>query len=123
MSDQVEILRSIAAANAQEIAGIDAHLAAVVEIVEAVEHRWKKNSDARGDSRLHVQHFGSLALRFNGELAAVVLSRLSHLLRAEHSPFKPKVRSDIDLGAVGRHDLAVVEAHCTDFEKQSRRIA
>lgn len=118
---QVEVLRQLAAASAVDIAGIDAHLAAIVEIVEAVEHRWKKNSDAGGDPRLQVRHFGSLACRFNGELARIVVARLEHLLRAAHSPFKPKVRTDVDLGAVGRADLAVVEAHCTAFESENKR--
>ena len=123
VSDQVEILRSIASANAEHLATLDPHLKSIAEIVEAVEHRWKKNSDAGGDPRLQVRHFGSLACRFNGELARIVVARLEHLLRAAHSPFKPKVRTDVDLGAVGRADLAVVEAHCTAFESENRRRA
>ena len=118
---QVEVLRQLAAASAVDIAGIDAHITAIVEIVEGVERRWKKNCNAGGDPRLHVRHFGKLACRFNGELASVVISRLSHELHAEHSPFTTKVRADLELRAVGQHDLAVVEAHCMAFESENNR--
>ena len=118
---QVEVLRQLAAASAVDIAGIDAHLAAIVEIVEAVERRWHRRAGEGGDLRLQMKVFGSLHMRFPGELARIVVRRLDHMLKAEHAPFTPKVSPQTDLRTIGQHDLAVVEAHCTEFEKQEIR--
>lgn len=122
MTDQVEALRELATVTATDIAGIDAHLDAVSGIVQRVEHRWKKYSDAGGDPRLQHQHFGELWMRFDGELARIVVARLEHLLRAEHSPFKPKVSAQLCLADVGRHDQLAVGAHCSDVNRTTRRL-
>lgn len=122
VSDQVEILREIAAINAEAIAGIDAHIEAIALIEAMFEERWKQLSDARGDPRLQMRTFGSLLMRFKGELAGIVVARLAHRLRAESSPFRPKVSPQTTLCAVGRHDQLEVEKHCAAFESDNRRL-
>lgn len=101
---QLEDLREIAAASAQDMAGIDGHLDAVAQLVRRVEERWRQHENTGLEPRLARRHFGKLACRFSGDLTAVVVARLQHLLGAQHSPVAstvPPTRTLRDIAASG----------------------
>ena len=119
--ERLQQIRTLSAVIAEAISGIDPHLAAVAATVESVEKRWKSLCDVGCDPRLQPQHFGEMHIKFEGQLATVVMARLSHLLRAHATQFEPRVSPEEPLSRVAAHDLRIVQAHCDKFELEEKR--